>query len=65
MISAIANPFLYSYFNDTFKNGLQKMFSLCCPHLERDINTIYDDQTQVPSLELKLRKYQKSDLPLR
>ena len=33
MISAITNPFLYSYFNETFKNGLKKIFSLCCPQI--------------------------------
>jgi hypothetical protein len=40
MISAITNPFLYSYFNETFKNGLTKIFSSCCPQINRDVNRI-------------------------
>jgi hypothetical protein len=38
MISAMTNPFLYSYFNETFKNGLQKIFSSCCSQMNREIN---------------------------
>jgi hypothetical protein len=45
MISAITNPFLYSYFNETFKNGLQKIFSSCCSSMNKGNNQISFDQT--------------------
>ena len=45
MISAIGNPFLYGYFNETFKDGLEKIFSLCCPEINRETNQISFDQT--------------------
>ncbi|CAF2151771.1 unnamed protein product [Rotaria magnacalcarata] len=37
MISAISNPFLYSYFNETFKHGIRKLCSLCCPQMNIEI----------------------------
>ena len=58
MISAIANPFLYGYFNETFKDGLEKIFLLCCPNMNRNINEIYYDPTDIPPLELTLKKHQ-------
>ncbi|CAF0758969.1 unnamed protein product [Adineta steineri] len=61
MISAIANPFLYGYYNETFKDGLEKIFSICCPHLNRDINKIYYDQSGVPSLPVTLNKNSNKD----
>ena len=37
MISAITNPFLYSYFNETFKEALEKVFLSCSPQIHRRI----------------------------
>jgi hypothetical protein len=58
MISAIANPFLYGYFNETFKDGLQKIFSLCCPQMMRDKNQLCYNKTDMLPLELTLEKHQ-------
>lgn len=45
MISAISNPFLYSYFNETFKDGLKRIFSLCYPPLKQSLIRKSIDQT--------------------
>jgi hypothetical protein len=65
MISAITNPFLYGYFNETFKDGLEKIVSLCCPQMIRDKNNIYYNQTDIPSLETTYKKHQNGGLALR
>jgi hypothetical protein len=65
MISAITNPFLYGYFNETFKDGLEKIFSLCCPHMMRVQQKIYYDQTDIPPLEVTLQKHQNGGLASR
>ncbi|CAF1166713.1 unnamed protein product [Rotaria sordida] len=56
MISAITNPFLYSYFNETFKDGLQKLFSSCCPRMNREINQISFDTTICSTNQINLDK---------
>jgi hypothetical protein len=65
MISAITNPFLYGYFNETFKDGLGKIFLLCCPQMNRNVNEIYFDQSDIPSFELTLQKHQNGGLASR
>ena len=40
MISAISNPFLYSYFDETFKDGLHRIFLLFCPRIHRTVNQV-------------------------
>ena len=40
MISAITNPFLYSYFNETFKDRLKKFFALCCQRRNKEKNQV-------------------------
>jgi hypothetical protein len=65
MISAIANPFLYGYFNETFKDGLQKIFSLCCPQMMRNKNSLHYDKTDIPPLEITLKKHQNGGLASR
>ena len=65
MISAITNPFLYGYFNETFKDGLERIFSLCCPHMIRVQQKIYYDQSDIPSLEVTLQKHQNGGLASR
>ncbi|CAF0987115.1 unnamed protein product [Adineta ricciae] len=45
MISAISNPFLYSYFNETFKDGLKRIFSFCYPRLNQGLIRKSIDQT--------------------
>jgi hypothetical protein len=65
MISAITNPFLYGYFNETFKDGLERIFSLCCPNMNRDINEIYFNTTDIPSLQLTFKKHQNGGLASR
>lgn len=61
MISAIANPFLYGYFNETFKDGLEKIFSLCCRHVIRHKNDTYEQNNTVQS-EVKTRKNQNGNM---
>jgi hypothetical protein len=56
MISAITNPFLYSYFNETFKNGLERIFSSCCLQMNREINQISSDQTECSGTQVKSEK---------
>jgi hypothetical protein len=56
MISAMTNPFLYSYFNETFKNGLQKIFSSCCLQMNREKNQISFNQTDHTITNVKLEK---------
>ncbi len=51
MISAITNPFLYSYFNETFKTGLQRIFSSCL-----HINQMKFDQTEDFVRKIKLER---------
>lgn len=65
MISAITNPFLYGYFNETFKDGLEKIFSSCCPQMIRVKNKLYYDQTDIPPFELTLEKHQNGGLASR
>lgn len=65
MISAITNPFLYGYFNETFKDGLQKIFSSCCPQMIRMKNQLYYDQSDIPPFELTLEKHQNGGLASR
>jgi len=65
MISAIINPFLYGYFNETFKDGLEKIFSSCCPHMIRVKNELYYDKTDIPPLEVTLEKHQNGGLASR
>ncbi|CAF1094209.1 unnamed protein product [Adineta ricciae] len=58
MISAITNPFVYGYFNETFKDGLERIVSLFCPRFNRNINVIYYKQTDIssfPTNESKVR----------
>lgn len=66
MISAISNPFLYSYFNETFKNGLERVFSLCCLSINRETDQILFSQTDYPLNTHKKSKtnYFKSKLSL-
>ncbi|CAF1366724.1 unnamed protein product [Rotaria sordida] len=59
MISAITNPFLYGYFNETFKDGLEKIFSFCCRHMNRGINEMGYNQSNIPISETILKKHQK------
>ncbi|CAF4929606.1 unnamed protein product [Rotaria sp. Silwood1] len=56
MISAMTNPFLYSYFNETFKDGLQKLFSLCCPRMNREIKKVPFDRTLCLTNKIELDK---------
>lgn len=56
MISAIANPFLYGYFNETFRDGLEKIFSLCCPQLNREIKQICYEQADLPTCQPSLKR---------
>ncbi|CAF2831853.1 unnamed protein product [Rotaria sp. Silwood2] len=56
MISAMTNPFLYSYFNETFKDGLQKFFSLCCPRMNREIKQVSFNQTLCSTNKINLNK---------
>ncbi|UJR29996.1 hypothetical protein I4U23_017543 [Adineta vaga] len=58
MISAITNPFFYGYFNETFKDGLEKIFSLCCPRINPNINEIYYKQADIPLFPRKGSKSQ-------
>ncbi len=54
MISAITNPFLYSYFNETFKNGLERIYSSCCLQMNREVNQISFNQTEYSVNQIKL-----------
>jgi len=65
MISAITNPFLYGYFNETFNDGLERIVLLCCPQMIRDDNNTFYDQTDIPSLETTFQKHQIGGLALR
>ncbi len=65
MISAITNPFLYGYFNETFKDGLEKIFSSCCPNMIRVQQKIYYDQSDIPPVEITLQKHQNGGLASR
>jgi len=56
MISAISNPFLYSYFNETFKDGLKRIFSFCCPQTNRVINQMSFDQIDDSKNKIKTEK---------
>jgi hypothetical protein len=56
MISAISNPFLYSYFNETFKDGLKRIFSFCCPPMNRGINQMSFDQMDYSTNKIKIEK---------
>lgn len=57
MISAISNPFLYGYYNETFKNGLEKIFSYFCPRKQMKNKKKKDlDQTESLSMELTSKK---------
>jgi hypothetical protein len=56
MISAITNPFLYSYFNETFKTGLQRIFSSCCFEMNNGINDGSFEQTEYSVKNVKLDK---------
>ncbi|CAM4847971.1 unnamed protein product [Rotaria magnacalcarata] len=62
MISAITNPFLYGYFNETFKDGLGKIFSLCCQHMSRQKNELHCDQVNIPQSEVTLKNHQNNVL---
>ncbi|CAF3903983.1 unnamed protein product, partial [Rotaria sp. Silwood1] len=62
MISAIANPFLYGYFNETFKDGLEKIFSLCCRHMNRRLNEIRYTQSNNRIPEITLKRKQNGSL---
>ena len=54
MISAISNPFLYSYFNETFKEGLTRLLSSCSPRIHRrNVNRVSFHQNQPISLSTK------------
>lgn len=61
MISAIANPFLYGYFNETFKEGLAKLFAMCCRHR----TPIPQEKLDVPTLEITYKKHQNGGLASR
>ena len=61
MISAISNPFLYSYFNETFKDGLKRIFSLCCPQINREINQIDYSTNKMKTEKNHLIKNLKSE----
>lgn len=61
MISAIANPFLYGYFNETFKDGLEKIFSICC----RNRTNVPVDKNDIPPLEITFQKHQNGGLASR
>lgn len=61
MISAIANPFLYGYFNETFKDGLEKIFAICCRHR----TNIHQDKIDVPPPEITYQKHQNGGLASR
>ncbi|CAF3336744.1 unnamed protein product, partial [Rotaria sp. Silwood2] len=52
----MTNPFLYSYFNETFKDGLQKFFSLCCPRMNREIKQVSFNQTVCSTNKINLNK---------
>ncbi|CAF0799241.1 unnamed protein product [Adineta steineri] len=54
MISAISNPFLYSYFNETFKDGLTRICCLCCPNLNRRLNKFSFNQIGNSTKRMKL-----------
>ncbi|CAF3459015.1 unnamed protein product [Rotaria socialis] len=56
MISAMSNPFLYSYFNETFKHGIRKLCSLCCPQMNIEIRQITIDQSTNSAHRIKLDK---------
>jgi hypothetical protein len=56
MISAITNPFLYSYFNETFKTGLQRIFSSCCLKMNNGINEVSFEPTDYSVSNVKLEK---------
>lgn len=59
MISAISNPFLYGYYNETFKNGLEKIYSYLCPQKQRKPKKKETDHTESLSLELTSKKVVK------
>lgn len=56
MISAISNPFLYGYFNETLKDGVRRIFSLCCPRLNRGVNQISFDQSDYFTTKIKAER---------
>lgn len=60
MISAITNPFLYSCFNETFKDGLHRLFSSCCPRMNREINQVAFDAAEYKTNKIKLEKLRLS-----
>ena len=57
MISAISNPFLYSYFNETFKDGLQRIYASLRPQIpERILNRISLRETRSNTNDKNIRK---------
>ena len=61
MISAIANPFLYGYFNEAFKDGLEKIFSNCC----RTRQNLPLDKNDIPPMQLTYQKHKNGGLASR
>ena len=49
----------YKTFNETFKDGLEKIFSFCCRHMNRSINEMGYNQSNIPISETILKKHQK------
>lgn len=64
MISAVTNPFLYGYFNETFKNGLKKFFSFCYPQINIEIHEIPSDQSRFSLNTIQSNKYHLNDKQL-
>jgi len=58
MISAITNPFLYGYFNETFQDGLTKIVSLFCPQFLHNKNRQFFDSMDIPSLKTTFERHQ-------
>ena len=56
MISAITNPFLYGYFNETIKSGLETIFCVFFSRKNRNLDGTDCNQTDSVSLELALTK---------
>lgn len=56
MISAISNPFLYGLFNETFKDGLQKIVSRVRPRVDRTTHVTDLEPTDCPSIQLKQKR---------